>query len=140
MLAFSLRSTCVLCVDEGYFVSPRLDSNKTTFSVHWLVSLCMKRIEPVENGAFLSLFLFISKTFSQVSDLNGVSCPTVVLDFCEVNLHVVDDWLPHVAEVQLLCVAERFDGGEGPLSRFSRLPASQQPVQRQEDRVQLHWR
>lgn len=53
------------------------------------------------------------------------------------NLHKVDDWLSHVAEGQCLCVAERFDGRKTALAGFIRLPGTQQPVQREEGRVQI---
>lgn len=55
------------------------------------------------------------------------------------HLLEVDDWLSHMAEVQCLYVAERFDGGKATLSWFIWLPGAKKPVEREEGRVQLHW-
>lgn len=55
------------------------------------------------------------------------------------GLREVDDWLSHMAEVQRLCVAERFDGGEAALSGFIGLPGAKKEVEREKGWIQLHW-
>lgn len=120
-MAGSRRSTWVLCNDESHFVGAGLHSNKTTFSVKGLVWFCIKGVEP-EN---------------KIREQSAVGNVEFELN-CS-SLHEIDDWLPHVAEMQLLSVSEGFDGWKGAFSGFIALPGAQQPLQRANSWVQLCW-
>lgn len=56
----------------------------------------------------------------------------LIIDLALKNRRKVDDWLPDVAELKRLEVAEWFDGGKAALPWFVRLPGSQKPVQGQD--------